>query len=135
MLQGLQPHVAISYIDDVLIHSETWEQHLLDVAMVLDRMGGAGMTFKPQKCHIGVERVKFLGFEVSAEGVRPDPDRVKALSEMSFPDTPEGMSNFLGLVQYYSKYVARCSLLAAPLQQLANTKKEDGKPTFPQKFC
>ena len=128
LLQGLQPHVAISYIDDILIHSETWEQHLLDVAAVLDRMGGAGMTFKPQKCHIGVERVKFLGFEVSAEGVRPDPDRMKALREMSFPETSEGMSNFIGLVQYYSRYVARCSLLLAPLQHLANQKTGDWPP-------
>ena len=58
------------------------------------------MTFKPKKCHIGVERVKFLGFEVSADGVRPDPDRIATLRNMQFPESTADMGYFIGLVQY-----------------------------------
>ena len=122
LLLGLQPHVAIAYIDDVLVHSETWEQHLLDVALVLDRIGGAGFTFKPRKCHIGVARVKFLGFEVSAEGVRPDPDRMRSLREMSFPDSQVALANWIGLVQFYSRYVPNCAIELGPLSELQHSR-------------
>jgi hypothetical protein len=94
------------------------------------------MTFKPKKCHIGVERVKFLGFEVSAEGVRPDPDRIAALRNMQFPESAADLGYFVGLVQYYSRYVSRCALLLAPLQSLANEKiwpshiPEDARRSF-----
>ena len=81
LLGHLQPRIAISYIDDICIFSNTWAQHMLDVATVIDRVGGAGFKFKPSKCRIGKSTAKFLGYEVSGDGcvrtlVR---DRVSAL--------------------------------------------------------
>ena len=82
LLAGLQPDVAISYIDDIAIYSETWEEHVEHLAAVLDRVGGAGFRFKAKKCFIGMSSMKFLGFEVSAAGVIPDPDRIAGLRDM-----------------------------------------------------
>ena len=61
---------CVGFVDDVLIYSDTWEDHLMHVAVVLDRIGGAGFTFNPAKCEIGKSHTKFLGLIVGADGNR-----------------------------------------------------------------
>ena len=118
--------IAIAYIDDICIFSETWEQHMLDVATVIDRVGGAGFKFRPSKCQIGKKKAKFLGFELSHDqGVRPDPDRIASLVGLQALDVcgdTSALQNWIGVIQYYARYIPRCALLLGPLQEQLNNK-------------
>ena len=126
LLGHLQPRIAISYIDDICIFSDTWEQHMLDVATVIDRVGGAGFKFKPSKCRIGKSTVKFLGYEVSGDGcVRPDAERVASLVNLDAKAVCSDLTalqNWIGVVQYYSRFIPRSALILGPMQEQLNDK-------------
>ena len=109
-------HFAVAFIDDILIFSETWEQHLLDVAVVLDRIGGAGFTLAPRKCVIGAASCVFLGHLIDAQGIRPDPAKVAVLREASFPQNTADLHHWVGLAGHYSQFVPYYALLAEVLQ-------------------
>ena len=74
LLQGLSPHLALSYIDDLICHTAgEFPMHALAFARVLDRVGGAGYIFRPSKTVIGRRSCEFLGMICSKEGNKPDP--------------------------------------------------------------
>ena len=127
LLMGLDC-CAVSYIDDVCVWSETWEQHLLDVASVLDRLGGAGLVLRPSKCFIGCPSVQALGHIVSADGIKPDPARVKSFVDAGFPEEVEELQHYVGLIQWFSKHIPGCSMILQPLRDRLN-RKDRGAPS------
>ena len=118
---------CVTFIDDVLVHSETWEQHLLDVAVVLDRIGGAGFTLKPSKCTIGEPSCVFLGHLIDAQGIRPDPSKVAEIRDAAFPSKVEDLHHWVGLCGYYSQFVPQFALIAESL----NRRIHQGKSRVP----
>jgi predicted aspartyl protease len=116
---GMTWRNLLVYVDDVLIMSPSFDQHLEDLEEAFMRLIDIDMTIKPKKCHFVCGKLKYLGHLVTEEGIRPNPEKVKAIKEMPFPDSPEKMASFLGLVSYYRDYIKGCSSIAEPLQEMA----------------
>ena len=113
---------CVGFIDDILIYSDTWEDHLLHVAIVLDRVGGAGFTFNPAKCEIGKSSTKFLGHLVGADGNRPDPGKLDSVRNAPFPETKKDMHHWVGLCGYYAPFIPDYALITQPLQEYIHSK-------------
>ena len=113
---------AVGFVDDILVYSETWQDHLLHVAIVLDRVGGSGFTFDPTKCYIGQASTKFLGHVVSADGTRPDPAKTDAIRDAPVPDNKKDMHHWVSLAGYYAPFIPDYALITAPLQDYIHSK-------------
>lgn len=75
------------YLDDTIIYSKSFEEHLVHVGEVLDRIIKAKLKLRPEKCTFATDEVNYLGYVITKKGIRPDGDKVKAISEMKFPRT------------------------------------------------
>jgi hypothetical protein len=105
------------YLDDLVIYSESYEQHLEHIRVVLDRLRAAGLTVKPEVT-FATQEISFLGHVVSPAGVRIDPERTRAIREFHPPRDSKGISRFIGMVNFYHKFIPNLADLAAPLNML-----------------
>ena len=96
VLNGLSFKSTLCYLDDVLIFSETYDQHMKDLQEVFDRFRQAGLKLSPQKCTFAQRRTIFLGSEMSSEGIRPPSDRSKAFSDYPVPTNAKALKRYLG---------------------------------------
>ncbi|KZR95541.1 Uncharacterized protein APZ42_010695, partial [Daphnia magna] len=120
---------CLIYLDDVIIYSATFEQHLQRLRLVLSCLSQAGLKLKWSKCSFMEHALKVLGHLISNEGVAPDPEKLEAVQ--SFPSPNEGHStankvkrvqSFLGLCSYYRRHIQGFASISRPLTTL--TKKE-----------
>ena len=118
LLTGLNWKIALIYIDDILIYSSTYEKHLKDVQLVIDRLSDAKFTVKLSKCFFGREEVNYLGHLVTSKGILPDPSKVIAIKQFPIPQTLTQVRSFLGLTTYYHRFVPCYSTIAEPLYRL-----------------
>ena len=121
VLRGLNWKIALIYLDEVLVYSRTFEDLLQHLRLVFDRFREAGLKLKPKKCHFGQTKVKYLGHVISKEGIRPDPEKISAIKEYPAPRSVKEVRAFLGLANYYRKFVKDFAKIAVPLHDL--TKK------------
>ncbi|EFP06104.1 hypothetical protein CRE_05815 [Caenorhabditis remanei] len=110
------------YLDDLLIVSNTLEQHMKDIEEVLQNIAEIGFKVKIEKCKFAQPEVTFLGLLVGRNGVKPNPAKVKSIKEFPVPKTPTGVRAFLGMTNYFRKFIRQFAELAAPLHDL--TKKD-----------
>ena len=116
ILRGI-PNVCV-YIDDILITGESEQEHLKTLDKVLTRLGEAGLKLKRQKCFFMQSSVEYLGHTISAEGLRPTQEKVRAVTEAPNPRSVSQLRSFLGLVNYYQKFLPNLSSTLAPLHRL-----------------
>ena len=111
---------VLVYMDDVLIYTKTFEEHLKLLDLVLQRLWDHKMFPKFSKCRFAVQSIEYLGYHIGADGVRPSPDKVKAIS--LWPTVLENdtqVRQFLGTVNYCRNFMGpEFAVLARPLQQL-----------------
>ena len=100
---------ALVYMGDCLVHSPTLEQHLLDVAEVLETFRRHKLYAKSSKCEFGRQELGFLGQRLSAAGVSVDPRKVQSIVEWSTPTSCTEVLRFTGLANYYCRFVERRS--------------------------
>ena len=112
----------VIYLDDLLIYSDTLEEHKRHVRLVLKRLKEAGLYVKPQKCQFHKSKVSFLGFMISSEGVHMDPTKVDAVLGWERPQSAHDIQVFLGFANFYRRFIKNYSKIAAPLTSL--TRKE-----------
>ncbi|KAG6926549.1 hypothetical protein G0U57_011855, partial [Chelydra serpentina] len=125
MNQVLSPHssYAAAYIDNIVIYSSSWEEHLQHLADMLRALGKAGLTANPAKCHLGQREVTYLGYTVGRWRLRPLVDKVEALKSYPTPTTKRQVWQFLRLAGYYRRFVPNFATLAAPLTDLTRSSQ------------
>ena len=96
---------ARAYIDDVVVYSESWEEHLRHLQTVLERFREVGLTAKPSKCEWAAASFTYLGHVVGRGQVRPEEGKVKAARDFARPITKTDIRSFLGLTTYYRNFV------------------------------
>ena len=106
------------HLDDVVIYSESFGAHLEHVRLALDRLRMDGLTVKPEKVVFATQEISFLGHLVSPAGVRIDPERTRAIREFPIPRDTKGIGRFIGMVNFYHKFIPRLADVAAPLNAL-----------------
>ena len=116
-LSGLTWTHCLVYLDDIIIWASTFENHIHRLWLVFDRMRIAGLKLKPTKCHFFQKEVTFLG-HVSADGIKTDPEKVKAVKTWPVPMNVKELQSFLGLASYYRKFILGFSSIAEPLYTL-----------------
>ena len=87
VLQGYLYQFAFRYIDDLVVASATWEEHLGHLRQVLERFRLAGLTLKLTKCRFGVSSLRFLGHIVTGDDIRPDPSKTASIRAFKLPTT------------------------------------------------
>ena len=113
------------YIDDIIVHSTTWQRHLNAIRETLRRLGNEGYTIRPTKCIMAARSVEFLGHTIGGGVKCLHANNVKKIAEAEPPRNKKQVRSFLGLTAYYREFVKSYAEIAAPLSDL--TKK--GEPT------
>ena len=124
ILRGLD--FAFAYIDDVLIASSSMEEHLDHLEKVLNRFHEFHLTMNTDKCEFAVSTTTFLGHRVSPEGIQPLPDNIKAIAYYKAPESITQLRRFVGLVNFYRRFIPHCSSLLTPLTDIF---RKDGTKT------
>ena len=113
---------VLVYIDDILVYSDTYEEHVKQVRKVLGKLEQAGLRLKLSKCEFHQKRVKFLGFIISDQGIEMDPEKVKSIVEWPTPTNKKEVQSFLGFANFYRKFIHGYSKTAAPLTGLTRNE-------------
>ena len=118
VLRGINWKSALVYMDDILIFSQTFEEHLQHLAAVFQKLREANLRLKPTKCNFAAKEVKFLGHVLSKNGIAVDTTKTDAVKSFPKPENTTDVRAFLGLANYYRKFVKGFSKIAAPLHKL-----------------
>lgn len=116
LLQGLK-HVSV-YIDDILITGETDEEHLQTLNEVLTRLETAGVRLKKEKCEFMAKEVIYLGHRINRDGLQPTDEKVQTITDTPRPSNISELRAFLGLINFYGKFMKDLSTILAPLYKL-----------------
>ena len=118
VLAGLKWHQCLVYMDDIIIFSATFDQHLNDIESVFQRLEEHKLTLRVDKCHFAKQELKFLGHIVSAKGIKPNPALIQAVERFPTPHDITTVRRFLGLTGYYRKFIEGFAAIATPLHLL-----------------
>ena len=121
VLPGLHWKSCLVYLDDVIIVGRTVQEHLNNMREVFQRLQEAGLKLKPLKCFLFQEEVHFLGHIVSQKGIATNPEAVK---NWPTPRNSREVQQFLGLCNYYRRFIQSYASVAKPLYQLTEKNKE-----------
>lgn len=109
---------AIAYMDDVVVFSQTFEEHLEHLRIVLERLRAAGLTVHPRKVQLASPQINLLGFMVDNGVLRPNEDKLRAIADYPQPHDVKSLQRFLGLIGFHRQFIPRCAELANPLTLL-----------------
>ncbi|OQD73316.1 hypothetical protein PENANT_c212G08917, partial [Penicillium antarcticum] len=109
---------VVVYLDDILVYSETIEEHYQHLENVLSLLQREQLYAQPSKCEIAVERLEFCGHVIGGGEVRPVPEKVEVIRSWPRPRNVHEVRQFLGLATYYRRYVHGFATIAAPLHEL-----------------
>src|SRR5277367_3265250 len=118
VLEGLIDKTCVVYMDDILVVSKTFNEHLQHLAEIFERLSRAGLSLNASKCHFLREEVKFLGHVVTTRGVKVDPDKVAAVTKMPDPLNKEELQTILGMIGWYRRFIPDFADRGKPLFKL-----------------
>jgi transposase InsO family protein len=105
-------------VDDILVWGTTEKEHDIRLLKVLDRAREINLKLKLKKFQFKVKEISYVGHLLTGEGLKPDPDKVRAITDMPEPEDAKAIQRFLGMVVYLAKFIPKLSDIAAPLRQL-----------------
>ena len=109
---------CLVYIDDTVVIGRTFEQHLSNLGTVLSRLRQAGLKLQPAKCKLCQKEVRFLGHVISENGIATDPEKTAVIATWPVPESKKNIQQFLGLANYYRRFIKDFGTTAKPLQRL-----------------
>ncbi|GKT36102.1 Transposon Tf2-8 polyprotein [Aduncisulcus paluster] len=118
ILGDLKPRGVVVYLDDILITGRTRQELIENTRLVLTRLKKYNLVLNGAKSEIGLQQIRFLGFEFSATGRKIARDRVEAIQEMDRPTDKKGIRRFLGICNYVRDFLPNLAELTAPLHEL-----------------
>ena len=110
--------IMLVYLDDLLVYSATFDDHLVRLQAVVDKLKEANLKLNPDKCAFIQASIPFLGHLLTKDGLRTDPEKIRAVRDFPKPETVTDVRSFLGLAGYYRKFVPNFAKIARPLHQL-----------------
>ncbi|MEW8546534.1 MAG: reverse transcriptase domain-containing protein [Candidatus Thiodiazotropha sp.] len=121
---GLTFLILLIYLDDIIVYSKTFEEHLENLKTVFERLKGANLKLNPKKCNLLCNKVAFLGHEVSEQGIATDPAKIESVRDWPEPKSATEARQFVGLASYYRKFIPNFATICKPLHKLTekNTK-------------
>ena len=133
-LGELNMNWCIVYLDDIIIFSDTKEEHLKRLEAVFQKLCAAGLKLKPSKCFFFKEEIEYLGHVVSGKGISTNPKKIEAVSKWPTPRTVYDVRSFLGFVGYYKRFIKNFSKITKPIREvitgLENQSKRAAKKTY-----
>ena len=130
MNSTLSPYLGrfcMVYLDDIIVFSKNSEDHQDHLDQVLSKLAEAGLKAQLTKCEFGMAKLEFLGHVVSADGIQMDPSKVQAMTDWPVPKNVTEVKGFLGLLNYYRRFIQNFARLALPLTELT---KDEAKLSF-----
>ena len=133
-LGELNMNWCIVYLDDIIIFSDTKEEHLKRLEAVFQKLCAAGLKLKPSKCFFFREEIEYLGHVVSGKGISTNPKKIEVVSKWPTPKTVYDVRSFLGFVGYYRRFIKNFSRITKPIREvitgLENQSKRTAKKTY-----
>ncbi|XP_059066066.1 uncharacterized mitochondrial protein AtMg00860-like [Cryptomeria japonica] len=109
---------VVVYLDDILIFSKTWDEHLQHVEQVISMLQQHKPYANREKCSFGLKRIQYLGYIVDNRGVHVDPAKIQLIRDWPSPTNITDLRTFLGLANFYHKFVLGFSHLTWPMNQV-----------------
>ena len=119
-LSGLPADRVLAYMDDIVIFTPDFDTHLHQLKTVFTRLRSAGITLKASKCVIAHQKVDFLGYELSANGIQPQQRLTDAIRDFPCPSSKKELKRFLGLAGFYRQFIQNFAEISKPLNRLTN---------------
>ena len=124
VLAGVEWSQCLVYLDDIIVLGRSFDEHLENLGIVLQKLKDANLRLKPAKYALCKTEVTYLGHKISREGVATDQAKVNKVENWPQPKTSQELQRFLGLASYYRKFIQNFASIARPLHRLT----EKGRP-------
>ena len=116
------------FIDDLIFVSHgTYEEHITELDVVLNRLSNTGLNRKIDKCFFVEPEMEYLSYIITKDGIKPNPKKVQDLLDVKRPTNKTEVRNFVGMVQYYYDLWSRCSEILLPITNLTKGPKKKGQ--------
>ena len=113
-LHGFVGNICLIYLDDIIVFSCAFDEHLSHLRPVLERLRAANLTLNRNKCFLGQQSVSFLGHLISQHGIHRSPEKTQLVRDFPRPRSVKDIRAFIGLASYYRQFVKDFSSIAAP---------------------
>lgn len=117
VLRDLQNEICLVYLDDIIVFSTSLQEHMINLEKVFTKLRESNFRIQMDKSEFLKLETEFLGHIICREGVKPNPNKIKAIKKYPIPKTPTEIKRFLGLLGYYRKFIPNFARITKPLTQ------------------